>query len=964
MTDKNAKSGKTFEDAIQKLVTERPFSDMALEDALALFCDTLSRELGVSRVGVWELNEAQDELHLLILRDLAQDVTNRGEVLKSEDAQSYLDAIAGDYVLVIDDAMNDPRCHELAKAYLPDNNVASMLDCPIRTFGGLAGVVCIEQIGTLRQWTQEEVNFALAVTGLVSLTLEHDKRVNAEREVAETENRLKVYTELATDWYWQTDRDFVFKTVEGLPALDGQVPTDYVGRRLWDVPILSPLEGTWEDLKERIAQRKRIRDFVVCAANQEGLIFYAEISGIPKYDENGDYEGYWGVAKDISYRVRQSLAIAKMNDENQTLLRQLHLIFETCGIGAFWYDGAEEKMKFDQSFNKLYGVTETAALGPSNFAETKVHPEDRAGVKAFIMDAVRGKNTQGSHMFRAYRADGEIHHMRSFWKLENEDSGPVRDLIGLHMDITDVVSAREERAVALEHIAAIAENVPGVIWEVLWRKDRPSELLYISPKCVDFWGHGPEALMADPGLMTAGQDAEQVEEVRSVIQASVLSGKQHSHRGRIKKPGGADLWIDYRVQAVDQGNGTWRVLGIFLDVTTEVLAQQEAERQTELAFRTQKNESIGQLTGGVAHDFNNILAVIMGNLELLREDTRDGDRLELIDAGILASQRGAELTRSLLAFARKTRLAPEILDLNQVARQAQNWMRRALPDSIVVETSLLGGLWPARLDAALTESALLNLILNARDAMELRGKLTIETANVRIDQAYVDGRNEELEPGRYVMLAVSDTGSGMSADTMAQIFEPFFTTKPPGSGSGVGLSMVLGFVRQSGGTVQVYSEPGHGTTFKLYFPVVDNSTVAEPAAAPVPQDTAAAQGRILLVEDDPAVRNVILSMLKSGGYEVVTSNSGDAAFDLFQRDTRFDLVVTDIVMPGDLQGTHLAKALRETHPSLPFVFMSGYASEATVHGNGLKPDDIRLMKPVPKVDLMNAVSDLLGRERP
>lgn len=389
---------------------------------------------------------------------------------------------------------------------------------------------------------------------------------------------------------------------------------------------------------------------------------------------------------------------------------------------------------------------------------------------------------------------------------------------------------------------------------------------------------------------------------------------------------------------------------LILDDVTQAL------RHREQAERAGRMGAIGQLTGGVAHDFNNLLAVIMGNLELIKEEKAPDEIAHLADAAIDATKRGADLTRNMLAFARKSKLSPVSLDLNDVVRSSKNWIGRALPETISVETSLLAGLWPVSLDRSSLESALLNLILNARDAMDARGKLTLETANVRIDEAYIDDRNAELTPGRYVMLAVSDTGHGISAPVLSDIFEPFFTTKATGQGTGLGLSMVMGFVQQSGGTVQVYSEPNQGTSFKLYFPTTQ--AVSNPGEAPPSALVKESFNgmHVLLAEDEDAVRDVLIRTLKKFGCKVTAAASGDAAFEIFARGEAFDVLVTDIVMPGSLQGTDLAKALRGLRDDLPVIFMSGYANEAKVHGNGLRPEDIRLMKPVQQVELMAALA--------
>jgi PAS domain S-box-containing protein len=396
------------------------------------------------------------------------------------------------------------------------------------------------------------------------------------------------------------------------------------------------------------------------------------------------------------------------------------------------------------------------------------------------------------------------------------------------------------------------------------------------------------------------------------------------------------------------------------DISKRLADQKHREDlQTQLAA-SQRLETIGQLTGGVAHDFNNLLAVTLGNLELLQDETDEDKRAEYLHSCINATLRGADLTRSMLSYARRAPLQPELVNLNKLVLDTKNWAGRTLPSHIEVETSLLARLWDVEVDPGLAESALLNLILNARDAMPENGKLTIETANVRIDHTYQDNRNEAINPGRYVMIAVSDTGAGIDEEIIDKIFDPFFTTKPSGEGSGLGLSMVLGFMRQSEGTAQVYSEAGVGTTFKLYFPAVSPTAGKSRPSLPTANTKAIPGKRILIAEDEEKVLAVLQTMLEKAGYFVTTAQSGDAAKEIFDSDPGFDLLLTDIVMPGQLKGTALARNLRSIKNDLPVVFMSGYAAEATVHGNGLRPEDIRLMKPIMRQDLLDAVSKALG----
>ena len=302
-----------------------------------------------------------------------------------------------------------------------------------------------------------------------------------------------------------------------------------------------------------------------------------------------------------------------------------------------------------------------------------------------------------------------------------------------------------------------------------------------------------------------------------------------------------------------------------------------------------------------------------------------------------------------------------MIDLNRMVNETRKWAGRALPSSIDVETSLLTGLWPTKADVSSTESALLNLILNARDAMPKGGALTIETTNVHIDENDIDSHEEEIEPGRYVALSVSDTGKGMSEKTLAHIFEPFFTTKPIGSGSGLGLPMTMGFMRQSGGTVRAQSELGVGSTVKLLFKALDEELVV-PEAAPIPAKAHPSENQeILVAEDEASVRIVLIAILKKAGFNVTAASSGDEALALFKAKPTFDLLLTDMAMPGRLQGLALSMAIREIAPEIPVVFMSGNATETTDQSNGLQQGDTRLMKPVLRADLLATINKSLGR---
>jgi len=382
--------------------------------------------------------------------------------------------------------------------------------------------------------------------------------------------------------------------------------------------------------------------------------------------------------------------------------------------------------------------------------------------------------------------------------------------------------------------------------------------------------------------------------------------------------------------------------------------------QAEAVLReSQKMQAIGQLTGGIAHDFNNLLTVVLGNLEVGRSRLpQDSPVQRLIERASWAAQRGAALTAQLLAFARRQPLAPVPIDLTETVPDLIPLLRRTLGEHIEIRYVETSGLWPAMADAAQLEAALLNLALNARDAMPGGGRLTIELGNRVLDEAYARA-HAEVRPGDYAMLAVSDTGHGMTPETLARVFEPFFTTKPDGKGTGLGLAMVFGFVKQSGGHIKIYSEPGEGTTVRIYLPrAVDGGAGSTRAVAPISLPRGSAT--ILIVEDETAVREITSTMLTELGYRVMEASDGEEALRLFgaHRST-IDLLLTDVVLPGPIRGREIAEQITAMRPAVRVLFMSGYTENSIVH-HGRLDDGVKLLgKPFTRDQLARAVADVL-----
>ena len=439
--------------------------------------------------------------------------------------------------------------------------------------------------------------------------------------------------------------------------------------------------------------------------------------------------------------------------------------------------------------------------------------------------------------------------------------------------------------------------------------------------------------------------------------------------------GGGKIIAYLSLSSLQRDDGEPLLCGVLTDLTeqklhlTELAAANsrlteeiaERERIEEALRQSQKMEAVGQLTGGLAHDFNNLLAGISGSLELLQTRIaqgriRDADRY--VNAAQGAAKRAAALTHRLLAFSRRQTLDPKSTDVNRLVTDMEELIRRTVGPQVVVEVVKAIGLWNTLVDANQLENALLNLCINARDAMPEHGRLTIETANTWLDRNA--GRERELSPGQYVSLSVTDTGTGMPPDVIRRAFDPFFTTKPIGEGTGLGLSMIYGFVRQSGGQVRIYSELGQGTLVCLYLP---RHLGAEELATPSTELAVAPRAErgetVLIVDDEPTVRMLVTEVLEDLGYTALEAADGAAALKLLQSDIHIDLLVTDVGLPGGLNGRQVADAGRATRPKLKVLFITGYAENAVVGNGQLERGMEILTKPFPLESLATRIKDLI-----
>ncbi|MCW5735423.1 MAG: response regulator [Enhydrobacter sp.] len=449
------------------------------------------------------------------------------------------------------------------------------------------------------------------------------------------------------------------------------------------------------------------------------------------------------------------------------------------------------------------------------------------------------------------------------------------------------------------------------------------------------------------------------------LKTAVREGKFEAEGYRVRKDG-STFWASVVINPIRDESGT--LIGfakITRDITERRDAQQALQRAQEQLAQAQKMEGIGQLTGGVAHDFNNLLTVIIGNLESMQRAVSSGGALDSvrlarsIDFAMRGAERAASLTQRLLAFSRRQPLDPKTVDVGRLVTGMSELLRRTLGEQVAIETVLAGGLWRVLVDPNQLEVSILNLAVNARDAMPDGGKLTIETANTLLDEAYA-ALHSEVAPGQYVVISITDSGIGMSRDVQARAFEPFYTTKDIGHGTGLGLSQVYGFVKQSGGHVKLYSEEGMGTTVKLYLPrqLADVEVAPEPSVGDVALRSQSGEC-ILVVEDDDDVRAHSTGILRELGYTVLEANVAAAGLHLLERHPEVRLLFTDVGLPGGMNGRQLADAAREMRPGLKVLFTTGYARNAIVHDGRLDPGVALITKPFTFAALAAKLGDML-----
>ncbi|MBS0469586.1 MAG: PAS domain S-box protein [Proteobacteria bacterium] len=679
----------------------------------------------------------------------------------------------------------------------------------------------------------------------------------------------------------------------------------------------------------------------------DGQTRTVESTNIPDIDADGVKHGNFGLVVDVTGRKRAEDELRASHEKFASAFEYSTDAMVVSSIGEGLWGG--EILDINRSAERMFGIPRQAIVGRT-FADM------RGRMTTFPLDEFR----------RMVLEDGAVRDMAI--EVPRGDGGTIYALVSgarfelagrLHTltVIRDVSQARlaEQRIRELNGsleenlrlLRAIADNLPVAISY----QNADGQFVFTN-RTMESW------FAVREGGMIGRRVADLVSQ--SYLDAvTPLSGHVRADLAKIEctvpYPDGKTRVVELTFVNDRNSDGSSRGRYTLAIDLTERKAQEEQLQQS------QKMQAVGKLTGGVAHDFNNLLAVIAGNLDLAAEQLGNTNKRvsRLLEPARRAAERGTTLTRSLLAFSRQQPLSPLVTDLNALIRDMTELLRRTMPSNIGLEFVGGAGLWPSEVDPGQLQNALLNLVVNARDAMPDGGRLTIETRNTRIDDHYA-AKHADLSPGQYVMLAVSDTGMGMPPDVVARAFEPFFTTKDLGQGTGLGLSMVYGFAKQSGGHVAIYSEVGSGTTVKIYLPRWAGQLRAE-AAPQEHAETTARNETILVAEDDEDMRLVAVTMLRSLGYNVLEAGTGPKALDQLAANPSVDLLLTDVILAGSMNGRRVAEEATRQRPGIGVLYMSGYTEDAIVHHGRLDQGVHFIQKPFRKPDLAAKVREALGK---
>ncbi len=677
--------------------------------------------------------------------------------------------------------------------------------------------------------------------------------------------------------------------------------------------------------------------------HKNGSIVWVDVSTSLRRDEAGKPLYFITVLSDITERKQAEAALVLANE-------QLTLAQRSAGAGVWDWDMPTGQLNWSPELFELFGLDPTKSEATFDVWRNVMHPEDRERAEERINESIRNRTP----LFNEYRVllpSGEVRWINALGNTLYDEQGEAQRMSGICLDITE--RKRTEDLLRLQSAALNAAANAIVI------TDRTGLIQWVNPAFCDLTGYtAAEAIGKNPReLVKSGKhDRAFYQDLWDAILAGQVWHGEIINR---RKDGSLYTEEETITPVQDAPGEINHFIAIKQDITGRKALEAENQKLTEQFYQSQKMESIGNLAGGIAHDFNNLLVPIVGYAELGMMAASPGSKFHTHFQQIKeAGERAANLTRQILAFSRRQTLEMKLVDLNLVVVEFEKMLRRLIGENISLKAHLAADLPAIEADPGQLEQVLLNLVVNARDAMPHTGQLTIETAGVVLDEAYTS-KHPEAQPGLHVMLAVSDTGYGMDAATRQRIFEPFFTTKPREHGTGLGLSTVFGIVKQHGGNIWVYSEPGQGTTFKIYLPAVETLTTTVPAEDPVAELLQGTE-TILVVEDEAAVRELVSSTLQAYGYRVLETDDPDRGLELAAAHKGvIHLLLTDVIMPG-MNGWQLFQQLVATRQELKVLYMSGYTDNAIAHHGVLDEGVAFLQKPFTIHHLLQKVRAVLA----
>ena len=864
--------------------------------------------------------------------------------------------------LIVSDAREHPlTCSNPAIA---EAGIIAYAGVPLSTPSGhVIGTLCVLDV-VPRQWTVREIepliDLAAAAMTELALRTELSEREQFEREVVERalgieRERLNAMFESAPAFIaWTRGPDHViqganhaFLQLVGFRDVVGKTVAEALPETVAS-NLLAEVDRAVETGVPFVANGMRmlIRRDPMSEPEERILNFVYQ----PLYENGSTPSGMLCHGVDVTDQVRAAMAVEQSDRYHRQLLDTLPIIVYQASpeppYEAFYVNQAIE----------LLGYTREEWLADPELWTRCLHPDDRARMRREARDAYQSA-TPLDCQYRMIAKDGTVRWFHDRGEYLPDRTGERCVWQGIMLDITlrrQVEEALRESEARYRHVV---KHAPGVVYQWAYNPDGTGGYTFVSESAETILGVTPDAALKDPEALLGLIPAEDRPRLRQkALEAAATSGPFH-WEGRIVLPSGEERYIEIGARDQRTADGTVLSDGIIVDVTDR--------RQLEQQLRqSQKMEAVGRLAGGVAHDFNNLITIIKASTSFLLTDLDATDaRADDVRQISEAADRAASLTRQLLAFSRKQLLNPRVLSLNTVVEHLRPMLMRLIGEDVAIESRLASRLGSIMADAGQLEQVLINLAVNARDAMPDGGRLTIETAEVRLDEQYAAvhaAHDVVVLPGTYAMLAVTDTGDGMTPDISARVFEPFFTTKPAGKGTGLGLPMVYGIVKQSGGHIWMYSERGHGTVVKIYFPVLEQQKAA-PLVRIVPAPAPRGSETVLLVEDEAGLRRLARRILERQGYTVLESRNGREALELATcHEHPIHVVLTDVVMP-EMSGRGLVERLRSVRPSVAVVYMSGYTDDDVLRRELFEPGSKFVQKPFIPEDLLRLVREALDR---